>query len=228
MFREDFVLRHIRLFVQVIARILGLIEAGDSQAALELVETSFRDYLGMEMDAILPVPDNQLVDFMTFGEMGANALDKCGFAIALLYRAAQLHRAAGRPDQGVLYAKKAFSLFLEVMLAQERSPEMPSYSPALADLLGEVPMESLHEDTLGALMFFYERNGNYDLAEEVLLAMIARDPANGEIRDLGISFYRYLLEESPQALAAGNFSLEQAATGLHLLESGHDSSSPAN
>ena len=220
MFRDDYVLRHIRLFVQFLARIFGLIESDDLDLALELLRQAFRDYLGVDMESLLTIPEERLLDFLTFGERGGLGLSKCSFAITLLKQTGEVLRAKGRPDQAQTYLEKSLSLLLETRLAAEEDLDFPDFTPTVDDLLARAGERKLSIDTRATLVFYLEREGQYARAAEILEGMRADQPDNQDVLDLGASFFEYLLDESDAALEKGGLTRAELRGKLDSWASG--------
>ncbi|HUF38617.1 MAG TPA: hypothetical protein VMN57_08845, partial [Anaerolineales bacterium] len=148
MFRDDFILRHIRLFVQAIAKALGLIKEGDLGFALETVRVSFSDLLGMSLDDFLAYPDDRVKDFLYFGELGPMGLNRTAFAAGMLAIAGRIHAAQDRPELSHACFEKALRVLLETVLGDEEEIELPEFAPPIDEILEAVPVQSLNDDLL--------------------------------------------------------------------------------
>ena len=217
MFREDFVMRHIRLFVQVLAQLLGLIEAGDLLTSLELIETAFRDYLGLEIDNVLTIPEDRLIDYFSFGEQGDNKIDRCLFAVTLLLNTAQVYRLNGRPERALPYHKKSLALMLETLLTQRTQVEWPSFAPTLDDILDGLEFESLPLDSQAGLVIFSEQQGDFRRGADLLVRLINHRPDEPDVTELARSFYEMLMAESDENLIAGNLERPRLVKNYALL-----------
>ena len=200
MFQDDFILRHIRLFVLALARVLGLIKQGDLGAALEVVRTSFQDFLGMSLDDFLAYPDDRLKDFLYFGELSVMGLNKVGLASALLLHAGRIYKAKGSEAQSLACFEKTVRLLLDVTLADETDPELPEFSPGLDEILEELTLEQLANDTLMPLAFYFDRTGALGRAHEAIQILLGRSGADPDIRDMARSFYDYVLDLDEESL----------------------------
>jgi len=214
MFRDDFISRQIQIFVQILARILGLSKGREFLDAQALLEITFREQLGTDIYTFLTTPDEHMVDFLTLGQRDTTALTRCGFAVALLQTAATLYREAGKVDQGMAYLQKALNLLLEMELTVEEAPELPEFVPTVEELIEGADLHQLTTDSRGALVFYFERVGTYTSAEKVLNSMLTDQPHDEETRALAISFYEYLLDESDEQLEKGGLPREQIQKAL--------------
>jgi hypothetical protein len=205
MFREDFILRHIRLFVQLLAQLLGLIEAGDLTTSRELIQTAFRDYLGIDMEALFTVPEDKMIDYLTFGEQGENALDRCLFAVTLLFHLGEIEEGSGQPESAARNRNMAVSLMLETLLTLQSGYALPSFSPQLGEVLSRVTFAELSMNAQVALVVYYEQEGRLNDAAERLKELESLHPADDDIAALAASFH---------AMVADMTTAEKSAAGL--------------
>jgi hypothetical protein len=217
MFRDDFISRQIQIFVQILARIFKLTKGREFLDALALLDMTFRDQLGADLHTFLTVPEDRMVDFLIFGQVEAQGLTRCGFAVALLQSAANLYKEEGRVKQSVLYLQKALNLLLEVELSGEEPPELPAFVPTVDELLDDADLHQLSPDSRGTLVFYFEREGDYATAEKVLNTMLADQPNDQETHALAVSFYAYLLDEIDDQLTQGGLSREHVTVTLAKL-----------
>lgn len=219
MYRDDFVLRHIRLFIQAIARVFGLIKEGDLGFALETIRVTFMDYLGMSLEDFLAYPDERMREFLYFGELTVMGLNKAGLAGNMLLNAGLVYRAMGDEGKAVACFEKAVRLLLDLTLSEEEDPEMPDFAPTIDEIVKEVSLEKLAEDTLFPLSFYYDRRRSFRKAHEVIQTLQVAAAGNPDVRDLAESFYVYLLDEPEEELNAGGLTTETVQQALEALRS---------
>lgn len=218
MYRDDFIMRHIRLFVQAIARALGLIKEGDLGFAMETVRVSFADLLGMSLDDFLAYPDDRVKDFLYFGELGPMGLNRAAFAASMLSIAARIQDRTGNGGYARKCIEKALRVLLEATLGEEDPVDMPDFAPAVEEILAEWPIEELGDELVSMLVFHYDRSGDLTGASAAVQALLSRQPADPETRDFARSFYEYLLEGDPARLETGGLAREDVAALLMQVE----------
>ncbi|NUM47000.1 MAG: hypothetical protein HUU38_20060 [Anaerolineales bacterium] len=209
MFRDDYISRQIQIIVLILARILGLSKGREFIDALSLLRMTFRDQLGTDLDAFLTVPDDRMLDYLTFGSTEAVALMHSSMAIALLNATATVYEDWDKAEQGRLYFQKAVNLLLEVELSGEEPPVLPEFVPTVDEMLEGKDLHQLSLESRGTLVFYFEREGEYAAAERVLNTMLADRPDDTEIHQLAVSFYEYLLDEHDEKLAEGGLPREE-------------------
>ena len=206
MYKDDFIMRHVRLFVMAIARVLGLIKEGDLGFALETVRVAFQDLLGMSLDDFLAYPEERLRDFLYFGELEVMGLNRTAFAASMLLHAGRIFRAQENEERARACFERALQLLVETTLSAEDEVEMPDFTPPVQELLDEVRLEDLSDSLLTQLAFFFERNRDLKRADAAIQTLIARRPDDPDVRDLARSFYDILLDEDEAELGAAGFS----------------------
>ena len=207
-------MRHIRLFVQAIAKALGLIKEGDLGLALETIRVTFMDYLGMSLDDFLAYPDDRMRDFLYFGELTVMGLNKAALAGNMLMNAGIIYRARGDEAKAVACFEKAVRLLLDLTLSEEEDPEMPDFAPTIDEIMKEISLDNLSTDTLMPLSFYYDRKQAFGEAHKVIQALLAHDAGNPDVRDLAESFYVYLSEESAELIVAGGLDRDTIIKSL--------------
>ena len=118
MIREDYILRMIRQFAQVLARILDLTKAQEYPAALEAIDqVSEQLLLGLDFDAVGRFSPGELMSVLLIGQDLNAGRDKCAFLVALLQQTGIVHAAQNRPDE----SHAAYLKALTELLTHQRS-----------------------------------------------------------------------------------------------------------
>ena len=217
MYRDDFILRHIRLFVQAIARVLGLIEKGDLGFALETLRVSFLDLLGMSLDDFLAYPDDRVKEFLYFGELGPMGLNRTAFASSLLVIAARIYAEKSQPEKSLECYEKTLRVLLETTLSEEEAVEFPDFTPPVEEILEAVEISLLKDELVAMLAFYFDRIGDLRRADEAIRLLLERHPDDPDTRDTARSFYEYLLEEEDARLLESGLSREAIHTSVRRL-----------
>jgi hypothetical protein len=111
---------------------------------------------------------------------------------------------------------KALRLYLEMLPDLEEIPR--GYDPsALDDLMERLDPADLPPITFELLLHHFESVGQYDEAENVLLAHIDADDENPEAVAFGQDFYRRLLLKPDATLEAGGLPRLEVEDGLAQL-----------
>ncbi|GAB4581855.1 MAG: hypothetical protein Fur0022_46070 [Anaerolineales bacterium] len=219
MFREDYISRQIQLIVQILARILGLSKGREFIDARALLEMTFKEQLGTDLETFLTVPDDRVLDYLSFGKTETVAMMHNSMAVALLNAMATLYHEWGKEAQSLPYFQKAVNVLLEVELSGDEPPVLPEFVPTVDEMLEGKDWRQLSLESRGTLVFYFEREGEYVMAEKVLNSMLADRPDDMEVRQLAVSFYEYLMEESDEKLAEGGLPREEVQRKLEKFQS---------
>ena len=133
MFQRDYLIRVIEQAVQAIARMLGLIERGDYEAARIEAEEAY-DLLGVPAELALRMDAAGLAELLVRPE-------KIRLLATLSWQEGDLLIATGDPLNGLERHRRAVELTLE---AQRLDPR-PEDAAALQEMLRQVPGYSLAE-----------------------------------------------------------------------------------
>jgi hypothetical protein len=213
MIRRDYLLRQIEDFVAAMAKLAGLAKNEQWQEASALAGSQFRALAGADAAELLRLSDTELLANIIQGE-STHVVENKIFMLATLFKtngdllASQGQREGSRP-----YYLKGLHLLLDTFAQNELSKRYDFVPTIEAFLIG------LHDSTLplktnALLMRHYEQIRDFARAEDALFAMLESDPANVELLDFGIAFYRRLLPLSDEVLAAGNLPCEEVKAGL--------------
>jgi hypothetical protein len=112
---------------------------------------------------------------------------------------------------------QSLHLLIDV-LGRDDASECPEFVPRV-ELLRELLQDTeLPVRTLAMLMQYYERNGEYGKAEDMLFAMLEAEFGHSNIVDFGVAFYKRLLAQSDKALVDGNLPRSEVEYGLKEFE----------
>ncbi|MBN2388792.1 MAG: hypothetical protein JXB85_17385 [Anaerolineales bacterium] len=151
MFSEDYILRMINRLVAVLARVLGLKQAGKYDEARQLIDQSLSELTGLDAGLLKTLDDQGLYALLTTGE----GLDTARLAaVAALFQAeGEVLFTAGRAAEAVESFLRALHYDLEATLRGESDPQLAARIDALLDLLKNTP---LPPETLALLQAYEE------------------------------------------------------------------------
>lgn len=214
MIKEDYILRLIRKYGQVIARIAGQMAARENRAALETIDDACRDLLRLDTGAVIRLSTGQLLAILLDGQDPGLCRDRCAFLARLLQQAGSVHAAESRPASSRAAYLQALSILLEVLPRSVGGVTLPEFTPVLDELVAAAMDQGLPAETNAALMLYYEQTGQYARAEDALYSMLEDEPENPGIVDMGIKLYERLQKLDDAALAAGNLPRDEVSEGL--------------
>lgn len=212
MYRDDYILRMIRQFGQIVTYVLGLRRARQYPLALIAIDNALRDRLGIGSDDLATRSEGEILALVRFGEREESWREVGAYVAALFYAEAEIYRAQDQPDHAAPRALRALQLLAECALD---APEpLPDYAPPRAELLAILKDYHLPRRTRAALFRLAEAEGRFDEAEDQLFDLIAEHPGDPELIATGADFFERLLALTDEALAAGGLSRDEVEQGL--------------
>lgn len=212
MYRDDYILRMIRQFGQIVTYVLGLRRKKQYPLALIAIDNALRDRLGIGSDDLATRSEGEILALVRFNEREESWREVGTYVAALFYAEAEIYKAQDQPDQAAPRALRALQLLAECALD---APEpLPDYAPPRAELLALLKDYHLPRRTRAALFHLAEVEGSFAEAEDQLFDLIAEHPGDPEIAASGASFFERLLTLTDEALVAGGLSREEVEAGL--------------
>jgi hypothetical protein len=230
-YRDDYILRMIRRFGQVIAYIMGLRKQGQYPMALMACDDAMRNALGIGSEEAARRNERELLALIRFADRDGTWRELAAYVAAILHSEACIYEAQGDAELVPPRALLALQLLIEAELGSggPTPAESPTFSPLLVEASeGALPdyapprdhlVELLHGYTVpahtrAALFTLYERDGQYSKAEDTLFELLAESPADATLREAGIAFYERILAQSDAALDAGGLPRPEAEAAL--------------
>lgn len=223
MVREDYIMRLVTQFAQIVAHILGLRRSGQYPLALIAIDQTLRELLGIGSDSLSRLSDSELLAVVKFTGPAPAWRDKGALLAALLQEEGTIYDLQQQPDLRDQRYLQALQVLLEVTLAAATEP-LPAYAPTVEELVDLLEGLHLPLKTGVALLHYYEQVGAYSKAEDVLFELLDAEAFGVDVSRLGIAFYARLAERSDAELVAGNLPRAELAAGLAELRARQDGS----
>lgn len=230
-YRDDYILRMIRRFGQVIAHIAGLRRQGQYPLALLACDEAMRNALGVSSEEAAGRSEREILALIRFADRDGSWRELAAYVAGVLHAEACIYEAQGDEQFVPPRALLALQLLVECQLAAGAAAPAasPTFSPLLAEAsVGDLPdyapprahlLELLHGYTIpartrAALFTLYEREGSYARAEDALFDLLAEAPGDPKLRSSGIAFYERILAHPDAALDAGGLPRPEAEAAL--------------
>jgi hypothetical protein len=213
MYRDDYILRLIAQFAEVLTFVLGLRRDGKLDLALSAVDQSLRNLLGIGSDQMVELSDSQALALLRFDSPGDSWRIKGAVAAALLREEGAILALRDRLVESDIRYVKALQLTLEIRLGADES-ELPEFTPAVDELVTALRGVALPPKTGAALLHYYEQHGAFARAEDVLFDLLGARPDDHGLAEVGMAFYERLLELDDARLAAGNLPRDEVQSSL--------------
>jgi tetratricopeptide (TPR) repeat protein len=218
MLSEDYIIRMIQLAVAALLRIAGLRKSGHYQDALNLIDLTMEQLVGLRASRIKGLEDERLYFLLTRNER----LDtqRLGVIADLFHQEGEIYAAQQRLEESQASYARALKYLLEVFF-QEEETGREEVQPRIEALLEKVKPEILGADVQWPLAGYQEAAGRYAAAEALLLKLAEQPEARSELLPELADFYERLLEETAQDLRLGGMDpLEVRARLEHLRRPG--------
>jgi hypothetical protein len=201
-------MRMIHQLAQVIGKVLKLSEVKQYDDALEEVQRSSKQLLGMDLRLLTSLSDTEFIRLLSLGERFD--VEKCVVAAELLRLIGEV-RERQADERGTYNSyTTSLSLFLELLFRE--SEVLPKeYFDEIDVLINKLSSYELSSTLQQRLFRFYGIVGRYDVAENVLFDLVQKDPEWGVE---GVKFYERLRTKSDEELERGNLPRNEIEAGL--------------
>ncbi len=202
----------IHQLAQVLARVMRLSQVEHYDEALEEVQLSSKQLLGMDLRLLTTLSDEEFVRLLGLGDRFD--VEKCVVAGELLRLVGEVKEQEGDEGERFHCYATSLSLFLELLIRE--SGVLPKeYFEKIELLIGKT---SSYELTLGLkvkLFRYYEAIGKFDAAENTLFEIVERDQ---EFIGEGMRFYGRLRTKTEDELGRGNLPRDEVEASIKDLE----------
>ncbi|UJF32047.1 DUF6483 family protein [Paenibacillus hexagrammi] len=218
MFRRDYFMRQIEQLTVTLHRILFHKDQLQIAEAQRLLEEASRHVLGLNVHSLYALSSKDILEFLTY--QGSLDSGKALIVADLFREQGDLYVTSGEPEEAYAYHLKSLELLFELYnlddedqteIRQESCPRIEAVIERLSGWFIPAPIKL-------SLFAFYESRGRYSKAEDVLFHYIEDAGEKESVLQEAIMFYKRLLAKDEKDLQAGNFTAEEAVTGLEQLK----------
>jgi hypothetical protein len=217
MIRQDYILRMIEEFMQVLSRIASLKRGQLWREADGLLDAEFQRLVSAGAEAVSQMSETALLAKLIQGEPTQLVHHKALLLTTLLKEAGDLALTQNHLVESRTCYLKGLNLLLET-LARGEAPEVPDFVPKVEGFMNALQNSPLPLNTQARLMQHYERLGEFGKAEDALFAMLEAEPNEPRLLEFGITFYQRLRSRSDASLSAGDLPRAELSAGLAELE----------
>lgn len=219
MLTEDYLIKMINIALAALLRIIGLKKDGDYYDALQLIDMTFEQLLGLRASMVKSLDDDHLYYLLTRNDH----LDTRRLAIiaGLFHEEGDIYAAQALIPESQADYTRALRYFIEVSFSED-AQLVEDLSERIDDLCHKLDIPSLGSDTLWPLSSYYEEKGAYAQAESILLILAERSEIRPQLLPELIAFYHRLLEKSDQKLSTGGLSRSQVQESLSRWQPGSE------
>jgi hypothetical protein len=215
MLREDYLIRMIAQLVDILHYALGLAKDKAYVEALSTLKDATQRLFALSNDLLAQLNGAELAHLLTLGERESDGAKKCMALATILHEQANLYTALDDPEQAYRRNVQA----LQLMLAIKQLPTEPylAQAPTITQLSQTLSGYSIPPETAIALLGYFEHQGNFSAAEDMLFTNLDLNPDPGLVA-AGIAFYQRLQTLTDEVLAAGNLPRDEVEASLSELQ----------
>jgi tetratricopeptide (TPR) repeat protein len=205
----------IRQATVVFAKVIGLKSAGQYQEALQVIDQTLEQLLGMDAEMIQFLDDESLFIILMKNEV--LDLEKLGFIADLFKEEGDILKLQNQNNESINCYVRSLNYYL--MISSNSETSRPNeLSQKIDELLEKLDTYYFEEKTLLDLFCYYENAKEFAKADNMLSKLATRNDSKANVVNEMKSFYKRLIEKSPKELAAGGMSWTQIRNKLKELE----------
>lgn len=215
MLTEDYIMRMINQMVAVLAKLIGLKDAGQYQSAQQVIDQSLEQLLGLKPELLKHMDDSSILNLLTSqGELGTERL----YILAELYRhEGDILLAQNRTQEALFDYQRALYFYLQLP-DNQKDQDSSKIKQKISDLFIELEDVNLPVEILYQLFDFFERNGEFALVKDVITRLLHSPEVDSHIITDLITYYERLLESSEADLRSGGLTRAQVEQNLERLK----------
>ena len=203
MLSEDRFLLMFNLALTGLLNAVGLRTAKRYQEAMDVIQKTLEEFLGLDIDVLNQVDDTSLLDSMR--QEGELDLERVAMAADLFREAGILYTIQNRDLEAQINKMRALYYYLEVVLNSEG--EIPEeLCGKIEGLYAALGIKQVSIETQLSLYYYFDRQGSYREAQTALNELLLNDQFQEEMFEEGLEFYERLLGKSNQELEAGRIT----------------------
>lgn len=212
MYQQDFILRMIRQFTQVILQLAGLRQSGKFVAAENLLQETYLDLFGLTSTLLFHLPADELIRRVSLGD--DDDPHRIRILAELLKVEGDLHADQSRDFDAHHRWLNSLALFIKAwqLAPKEASAEI---FESISQLDASLQATGLSGETQADLFFYYQDSGHLDRALASLQTYSGRSTDPEQVRGLTVAFCQDLLLKTDEELAHGGVTRQQVESALH-------------
>ncbi len=231
MFRQDYIMRTIRVFIDAMILLIRSRRDQDYHRARSIIAQTWEDIFGLSTASVMALSERTLLSMLM--KRSAGAVDTALMAARLFKEDGVLAMADGQEEDGRRLFLKSLNCYLEISvepsigadgfrwISEEINSSGLVTDPhvAIGELLDLLTDTDLPMSTTMLQFRYYERFGHFGKAEDILFHVLDDYPAEPEIARLGLGFYERLESMADDRLERGGLPRGEVLEGMDHLRS---------
>jgi len=205
----------IRKFSEVIQGILSMIEKGEYEKALELIDGAFKDFFRLGSKFFNSLSEENLLELARTNSI--MDVDKCIIMAKLLMEEARVfEKLHDKNGSFYLYAKSLY-LYVEAYEYAEEETDLDTYFSDIETLIIKVSDYKLDAGLQKQLIRYNLKKGAYDKADNILYDLLEETGFSEESKGYAAEIYKALLSREDAELVKGNLTREEVMESLESI-----------
>jgi len=188
----------IHQLANVLAAVLRLTKVKQYDAAAEEVQTTAKQLLGMDLRMLTTLSDTEFIHLLSVGERFD--VEKCVVIAGLLKILGDVRHEQAEEEEAMRVRLTALSMFLELS-CREAGALPKEYYEEVESIIKTLEPAGIPARLYKKLFGYYELQGRFDKAENILFELVAEDVSFVED---GMKFYERLQMKDDEELQRGN------------------------
>ena len=231
MFRQDFIMRMIRTFINALVLLVRLKKERQPEEARRLISQTWEDLFGLPVETIDSLSEQTLMAMVK--NTTVLNVDTCVMVARLYKETGEIAALEQKEDDRYRNFIKSLNVYLDIALDPSITVEtfhlsvdtmqdevdgliIPHHD--IEDLARKLAQYTLPIGTQRLLFRYFEKFGYFGRAEDVLFDLLDYDPTDAGTIDDGFHFYRRLLQKDDEELSAGNLPRPEVEEGIRQLQ----------
>ena len=205
----------IKKFSEVIEGILSMIENGEYEKALELIDGAFKDFFRLGSKFFNSLSEENLLELARTNNI--MDVDKCIIMSKLLMEEARVfEKLHGKSEGFYLYAKSLY-LYAEAYEYAEEETELDKYFSDIDTLILKVSDYKLDTGLQKQMIRYNMKKGAYDQADNILYDLLQDTGSSEGSKRYAAEIYKALLSIEDAELVKGNLTREEVMESLESI-----------
>ena len=230
MFRQDYIMRIIKVFVNALVKLIRLRREQNHEAARQMIEQTWEEIFGLPTSSIMALSERTLLSMLL--KQDTQTIDTALMVAWLFKENGGLSIAEQKEKEGFSLYLKALNYYLEIAVDPTVSDEgfrwinediiasnlVTDPHDSIEELIGLLEGPILPLSTMTLLFRYYERYGTFAKAEDMLFHMLNDYPEATDIKTSGLQFFERLLTREDGVLETGGLPRNEVEEGLEQLK----------
>ena len=216
MLSQDRILWMINVALTGLLNAAGLRTAKQYQEAMDVIQHTLEEFFGLDIGLINNMDDSSLLELLRQGE--ELDMERVVLAGDLFFEDGILHNELEQPGEAQADFQRALFLYLEATFTEDSTP--PELAEKIDQVYELVDIDGLPLETMLSLFYYFDRQGSWGRAFDMIRMLTAVPDIQDEIMEDGCAFYERLLDLEDAQLEEQGLSRADVEDALRSISEG--------